>query len=133
MTTTPQRDGAPSEPPDVANLGLVRPPFIYLISILSGTLIQLAVPVRFLPVTIALPVGAALVAVAIVLFSYSVARFRASGTPLPARKPTTAIVRTGPYRFSGIRSIWRSRCFNSASRSWRAACGCSLLSPERWA
>jgi protein-S-isoprenylcysteine O-methyltransferase Ste14 len=34
------------------------------------------------------------------LFAFSVARFRAAGTPVPARKPTTAIVRTGPYRFS---------------------------------
>ena len=41
-----------------------------------------------------------LVAVAIALFSYSVAKFRAAGTPVPARKPTTVIVRTGPYRFS---------------------------------
>jgi protein-S-isoprenylcysteine O-methyltransferase Ste14 len=41
-----------------------------------------------------------LVAVAIVLFSYSVAKFRVAGTPVPVRKPTTVIVRTGPYRFS---------------------------------
>ena len=41
-----------------------------------------------------------LVAVAIALFSYSVAKFRAAGTPVPAREPTTAIVRTGPYRLS---------------------------------
>ena len=37
---------------------------------------------------------------AIALFAYSVAVFRAAGTPVPAGKPTTAIVRTGPYRFS---------------------------------
>src|SRR5262249_41077615 len=46
------------------------------------------------------PLGVPLVAVAIALFSYSIARFRAAGTPVPARKPTTSIVRTGPYRFS---------------------------------
>jgi len=38
--------------------------------------------------------------VAIALFAYSVTTFRAAGTPVPARKPTTMIVRTGPYRFS---------------------------------
>ena len=38
--------------------------------------------------------------VAVALFCYSVAKFRAAGTPVPARKPTTAIVRAGPYRFS---------------------------------
>jgi len=47
-----------------------------------------------------MPLGVLLIAVAIALFSYSVAKFRAAGTPVPARKPTTAIVRTGPYRFS---------------------------------
>jgi len=40
------------------------------------------------------------VAVAIALYSYSVAKFRAAGTPVPAREATTAIVRKGPYRFS---------------------------------
>ena len=34
------------------------------------------------------------------LLWYSVARFRAAGTPVPARRPTTVIVRSGPYRFS---------------------------------
>jgi protein-S-isoprenylcysteine O-methyltransferase Ste14 len=37
---------------------------------------------------------------AIALFSSSVAKFRAVGTPVPARKPTIVIVRTGPYRLS---------------------------------
>ena len=100
MTTTPQNGGASSASRDVANLGLVRPPLVYLISLVSGFMIHFVVPVSFLPVSLAVPLGVPLVAVAIALFSYSVARFRAAGTPVPARKPTTAIVRTGPYRFS---------------------------------
>src|SRR6266436_9307739 len=54
----------------------------------------------FLAGALALPLGAPLVVVAIALFAYSVTTFRAAGTPVPARKPTTVIVRTGPYRFS---------------------------------
>jgi protein-S-isoprenylcysteine O-methyltransferase Ste14 len=100
MTTTPQHGGASRAAPDVAKLGLVRPPFVYLISLVFGTVIHLAVPLPFLPVSLAVPLGVPLVAVAIALFSYSVAKFRSAGTPVPARKPTTAIVRTGPYRFS---------------------------------
>jgi protein-S-isoprenylcysteine O-methyltransferase Ste14 len=73
---------------------------VYLASLVIGTLIQLAMPLRFLPRTLAVPLGAPLVVAAIALFSYSAARFRAAGTPVPAFKPTTAIVRTGPYRFS---------------------------------
>src|SRR5262245_30155894 len=100
MIITPRNGGASSASQDVANLGLVRPPFVYLISLVFGFVIHLAVPLSFLPVSLAVPLGIPLVPVAIALFSYSVARFRAVGTPVPARKRTTAIVRTGPYRFS---------------------------------
>jgi protein-S-isoprenylcysteine O-methyltransferase Ste14 len=83
---------------DVANLGAVRPPRVYLAAIVTGVLLQLAMPLPFLPRPMA--AGALLVAGAIALLWYSVARFRAAGTPVPARRPTTAIVRSGPYRFS---------------------------------
>jgi len=73
---------------------------VYLTSLVSGAVIQLATPFPFLPGTLAVPLGAPLVVVAIALFAYSVTTFRAAGTPVPARKPTTVIVRTGPYRFS---------------------------------
>jgi protein-S-isoprenylcysteine O-methyltransferase Ste14 len=100
MTTRPEQGGVPGGAQDVANRGLVRPPLVYLISLISGVVIHLAMPLPFLPRTLALPIGVPLVAVAIALFSYSVANFRAAGTPVPAQKPTTVIVRTGPYRFS---------------------------------
>jgi len=100
MTTRPQSGSPQNATPDVANLGFVRPPFVYLISLAAGALIQIATPLPFLPGTLAVPLGAPLVVLAIALFSYSVAKFRAAGTPVPARKPTTVIVRTGPYGFS---------------------------------
>ena len=86
--------------PDVPDLGFIRPPRVYLASLVMGALLQFAMPLPFLPRTFNVALGAALVVVAIALFSYSVAQLRAAGTPVPARKPTTAIVRTGPYRFS---------------------------------
>src|SRR5438876_9596081 len=100
MTTRPQSGGPPSPAQDVANLGLIRPPLVYLISLVSGAVIQLATPFPFLPGTLAVPLGAPLVVIAIALFAYSVATFWAAGTPVPARKPTSMVVRTGPYRFS---------------------------------
>ena len=78
-------------------LGLVRPPLVYLISLAIGTLLQFAMPLPFLPAPL---LGAGLIVVAVALLSYSVAEFRAAGTPVPARKPTRVIVRTGPYRIS---------------------------------
>lgn len=83
---------------DVPNLGAVRPPRVYLAAIVIGVLLQLAMPLSFPPRPMA--AGALLVVGAIALLWYSVASFRAAGTPVPARKPTTAIVRSGPYRFS---------------------------------
>jgi protein-S-isoprenylcysteine O-methyltransferase Ste14 len=73
---------------------------VYLVSLATGALLQLGLPFPVVPGALALPLGVPLVASAVVLFWYSVAKFRAAGTPVPARKPTTVIVRIGPYRFS---------------------------------
>src|SRR5262250_1344112 len=100
MTTTPRSCGRANAAQDVANLGLVRPPLVYLISLVVGAAIQLAKPWPFLRETLAMPLGAAVVVSAVALFACSVSTFRAAGTPVPARKPTTMIVRTGSYRFS---------------------------------
>jgi len=73
---------------------------VYLILLIAGTAIQLATPFSFLPGTLAVPLGAPVLVVAIALFACSVATFWTAGTPVPARKSTTMIVRAGPYRFS---------------------------------
>jgi protein-S-isoprenylcysteine O-methyltransferase Ste14 len=100
MTTRPQHDGTSSAAADVANVGLMRPPFVYLTSLVSGVVIHLAMPLPVLPKTLAVPVGVPLVAVAIALFSYSVGKFLAASTPVTGLRPSTVIVRTGPYRLS---------------------------------
>ena len=90
------------EPPisDVANLGLVRPPLVYLASIAIGSALEFAWRLPFLPHALAVPLGALFVVAAVALFSASVRKFRVAGTPVPGNAPTTAIVRAGPYRFS---------------------------------
>src|SRR6266487_2106209 len=65
MTTRPRSGGPASPAQDIANLGLVRPPLVYLISLVSGVVIQLATPLPLLPETLARPVGPPLVVVAI--------------------------------------------------------------------
>ena len=77
-----------------------RPPVIVLASLLLGAVLTAAWPRSFVPHALRLPVGWLLVAMAAALFLYSIKQFRMAGTPLPGNKPTTAIVRTGPYRFS---------------------------------
>jgi protein-S-isoprenylcysteine O-methyltransferase Ste14 len=85
---------------DVANLGIVRPPFVYLSSIGLGLLVHLFWPVRLLPASVNVPIGVIIVLVASVLFISAVRTFRKAGTPVPGNRPTTTIVHAGPYRLS---------------------------------
>ena len=101
MVPEPEREvsaGAPAA--DVANLGPIRPPLVYLGSIGLGLLVHWFWSVPLLPPSINLPVGATLVLAAIALFISAVRTFRKADTPVPGNRPTTIIVRTGPYRFS---------------------------------
>ena len=85
---------------DVANVGLIRPPFVYLGSIGLGLLVHVFWPVELLPASISVPIGGTVVLAAAILFISSVRTFRKAGTPVPGNRPTTTIVRVGPYRFS---------------------------------
>lgn len=85
--------------PHAANLGLTRPPFIYLIAILAGLVLHFAWPIRFVP-SLARPFGALIAVIAVTLFIWSIKTFRSAGTPVPGNQPTTTIVKIGPYRFS---------------------------------
>jgi protein-S-isoprenylcysteine O-methyltransferase Ste14 len=85
---------------ETANLGFFRPPLVYGASIAIGLAFHWMWPWSLLSRVALAPLGGALVVASLLLFGTSVRRFRAAGTPVPARKPTRAIVRTGPYRLS---------------------------------
>jgi protein-S-isoprenylcysteine O-methyltransferase Ste14 len=85
---------------DVANPGLARPPLIYASAVALGLAMHFFWPVPLVPPAVATPAGIALTLAAIALFVASVRRFRAAGTPVPGNQPTTAMVGSGPYRFS---------------------------------
>jgi len=86
--------------PEAANIGVIRPPLIYLGAIALGLLLHFAWPVRLMSRALSVPLGATLVLVAAALFFSAIRTFRSAGTPVPGNRPTTAIVQTGPYRFS---------------------------------
>ena len=86
--------------PEAANLGMARPPLIYLGSIALGVILQVAWPTALIPRGVSPGLGALLILLAIGLFVFAVRTFRAAGTPVPGNRPTTTIVGTGPYRFS---------------------------------
>lgn len=93
-------DGHTDSSPDVANLGFFRPPLIYLGSIALGLVLHWLLPVGLVPRVLGRPVGGATILGAVALFIVSVRTFGAAGTPVPGNRPTTMVVRRGPYRFS---------------------------------
>jgi protein-S-isoprenylcysteine O-methyltransferase Ste14 len=81
------------------NPGLLRPPIIFLGSILLGIALNRAWPLNFVPKNIGW-LGPLVTACAVVLFLLSYREFRAAGTSVRGSTSSTTIVRTGPYRFS---------------------------------
>jgi protein-S-isoprenylcysteine O-methyltransferase Ste14 len=85
---------------DVANLGLARPPLVYVLALALGAALEFVKPLPCVPPELALPLGIPLVVIAIALFVWSVVTFKNAGTPVPGNQPTTTIVGAGPYAFS---------------------------------
>jgi protein-S-isoprenylcysteine O-methyltransferase Ste14 len=85
---------------EVANVGLIRPPLVYLGSIGLGLLVHLIWPVQLLPPSLGVPLGVVVVLVAGALFISAVRTLRKAGTPVPGNRPTTTIVLRGPYGLS---------------------------------
>ena len=85
--------------PEVANVGIIRPPFVYLGAIALGLLLHFAWPVRLVPRAVSGPLGGIAVLVAVALFLSAVRTLQTAGTPVPGNRPTTTIVPTGPYRY----------------------------------
>ena len=76
------------------------PPFLYVGVLLLGLLLQWVVPVNPLPRTFSRTMAVVLLLPGLGLVFWSIWLFlRARTSPLPMR-PTTAIVRTGPYRWT---------------------------------
>jgi protein-S-isoprenylcysteine O-methyltransferase Ste14 len=98
MQTTPQTN-QPQSKGGGPLPGLLRPPVIFLAAILLGVGLNLAWPLRFLPEPLWV-LGPVITLCAVVLFVLSLREFRAAGTPVQGSQRSTAIVRTGPYRFS---------------------------------
>jgi protein-S-isoprenylcysteine O-methyltransferase Ste14 len=100
METMPHDHSGSDATPEVANRGMARPPLVYGAAMVTGVFLELGWPLPFLPRLLAALLGSVLVVVAVVVFSYAIRTFQTAGTPVPGNKPTTVLVRTGPYRFS---------------------------------
>jgi protein-S-isoprenylcysteine O-methyltransferase Ste14 len=79
--------------------GLLRPPIVFLSAILLGIVLDRIWPLPFLPSSLRL-IGLMVTVGAFLLFLLSLREFNAAGTSVRGTERTTAIVETGPYRFS---------------------------------
>lgn len=86
--------------PEVANRGIMRPPWVYLGAIALGLLLHFVWTIRLVSRAVSVPLGSTVVLIAIALFLYAVRTLLSAGTPVRGNRPTTAIVCTGPYRYS---------------------------------
>ena len=75
----------------------LRPPLLFAAAIATGAVLHRAWPLSF---TARWPIGATLSIAGVALLVAAIREFEAAGTPVPGSRVTTAIVRTGPYRFS---------------------------------
>lgn len=79
---------------------IAPPPFIYLGFLLLGLGLDYAWPVALVPDGLQYAAGGALMALALAVAVAAVRELRRAGTNVDVRKPTTAIVASGPYRYS---------------------------------
>jgi protein-S-isoprenylcysteine O-methyltransferase Ste14 len=80
---------------------IIRPPLAWGLAVLAGLALNWLVPLPFLPA--ALPagwVGAMVFVPALALFAWAIVTITRAGSNVPTNRPTTAIVESGPYRFT---------------------------------
>lgn len=85
--------------PDRAGV-VLPPPLIFLGSMLIGWLIHRQWPIRLVPHVLSPWLGIALTASSVILVALSFREFRRAKTSPRPEKPTTAIIREGPYGYT---------------------------------
>lgn len=96
---TRHNETMPPSPSDHSGV-TIPPPLLYAIPLAAGLLLHRAYLIVLMPRGAAVPLGALLVVLGLGLVGFAMASFlRARTSPIPI-KPTTAIVETGPYRFT---------------------------------
>ncbi len=89
----------PQSTKDAPNV-IAIPPLIYLAFLAVGLLLDYLFPVPVLPNSIQYAVGFGMISATGLLMPFVLLEFRKAETQFDPRKPTTAIITTGPYRFS---------------------------------
>jgi protein-S-isoprenylcysteine O-methyltransferase Ste14 len=86
-------------PPDTAQV-LVLPPLLYGAACVVGLLLHVAFPVLILSNTLARGIGVGCVLVSLLPVLTTLRVLSCAHTPVDPRRPTTALVTEGPFRYS---------------------------------
>jgi len=78
----------------------IPPPLIYIAGFLAGVALEIAFPVGGLPLALALAGALIGFAIWLVLDGAAMLHFRRARTSMVPMKPSTALVTSGPYRFT---------------------------------
>ena len=78
----------------------IPPPIIYMTALFIGIGFNYVWPTSLLPGPWRYIAGMVIVAIAGVVITPVLTRFRRAGTPFDVRKPASALITDGPYRFS---------------------------------
>lgn len=102
MTATRQPPGPTSRSEADRDTAGVRvpPPFLYIAALALGFALEALLPSAALPAALAWGAGALLLAAGLTLAAAFFRSFSRAQTPVDLRKPTAALVTTGPYRLS---------------------------------
>jgi len=78
----------------------VIPPVIYAGFLAVGIALDYFLPIPLLPATVQYPVGSALILASVLIVLSALREFRKARTSFDVRKPATALVMSGLFRFS---------------------------------
>jgi protein-S-isoprenylcysteine O-methyltransferase Ste14 len=89
---------------------IVRPPIAWGLAVIAGFAFNWLLPLPFLPTYLPAGwLGTTVFFLALALFAWAVATMSRGGSNVPTNLPTTAIVESGPYRFTR-NPIYLSMC-----------------------
>ena len=88
-----------SEPADHPAV-ITHPPFLYGGALLIGAAFEWLIPLPFLVPGSGQTPGIVLITIGVALAGWCVGLFTRAGTNVPTHRPSTAVVTSGPYRFS---------------------------------
>src|SRR5262250_381974 len=86
--------------PDTAQV-IIRPPLAWGLAVIAGLALNWLAPLPFLPADLAAGwLGAMVFVLALGLAAWAIVTITRAGSNVPTNLPTTAIVESGPYRFT---------------------------------